>query len=253
MGRAEILDHNANILIPICKKHAIPEQYPFEAKHFSRIDRSPDTMFYSTPRFVHHIDDEGREAISQYHARVLKEMAEDRSEAKVDVLDVMSSWVTHMPKDKDSTKFYGKFVGLGLNQEELDSNPMLKDGRDVVDLNAATDARGTGMLSGNIMPYDDGSFDMVTCALSVDYLSDPLEVMKDLHRVLRPQGRAIFAFTNRLFPTKATLVWRETSDHDHCWLVATVLHFAGFKQLAAFDVTLPNGHDPVFVVTGVKE
>ncbi len=52
------------------------------------------------------------------------------------------------------------------------------------------------------LPYEDNSFDVVTNAVSVDYLTRPLEVFREMHRVLKPGGQAIMSFSNRCFPTK---------------------------------------------------
>ncbi|CAN0421001.1 unnamed protein product, partial [Ectocarpus sp. 13 AM-2016] len=46
-------------------------------------------------------------------------------------------------------------------------------------------------------PFDDNSFDVVTCVVSVDYLNKPLEVFNEIRRVLRPGGKAIMSMSNR--------------------------------------------------------
>ena len=45
-------------------------------------------------------------------------------------------------------------------------------------------------------------FQVITNTVSVDYLSKPIEVFKEMHRVLKPGGTAIMSFSNRCFPTK---------------------------------------------------
>ena len=52
------------------------------------------------------------------------------------------------------------------------------------------------------LPYEDNSFDVITNAVSVDYLTKSIEVFKEMHRVLKPGGQAIMSFSNRCFPTK---------------------------------------------------
>ena len=37
------------------------------------------------------------------------------------------------------------------------------------------------------LPFADGSFDVVTCVVSVDYLNKPKEVMAEVARVLKPK------------------------------------------------------------------
>jgi ubiquinone/menaquinone biosynthesis C-methylase UbiE len=51
-------------------------------------------------------------------------------------------------------------------------------------------------------PYEDNAFDVITNAVSVDCLNKPLEVVKEMHRVLLPGGTAMMSFANRCFPTK---------------------------------------------------
>jgi ubiquinone/menaquinone biosynthesis C-methylase UbiE len=87
-----------------------------------------------------------------------------------DVLDICSSWVSHYPKEWKG----GKVVGLGMNEYELSQNPVLTS-YDVKDLNKDP-----------TFPYDDASFDKVTCVVSVDYLNKPLQVFQEIGRVLRP-------------------------------------------------------------------
>ena len=49
------------------------------------------------------------------------------------------------------------------------------------------------------MPFEDNTFDVVTNAVSVDYLTRPLEMMKEVNRVLKPGGLAVMSFSNRCF------------------------------------------------------
>ena len=63
--------------------------------------------FYSEPRFVHHLD-------AGFRAR-LTQLYRDRIPPCADVLDLMSSWVSHLPEDIR----YDQVIGHGLNDEEL--------------------------------------------------------------------------------------------------------------------------------------
>ena len=100
------------------------------------------------------------------------------------------------------------------------------------------------------LPYEDGTFDVVTNAVSVDYLTRPLEVMKEVRRVLKPGGLAIMSFSNRCFPTKAIAIWTATGDPDHIWIVGSYFHFAGgFEAPQARDISPnPGRTDPMYVV-----
>lgn len=156
-----------------------PDEWPYSEQDFARMDESSDAVFYDTPRLVYHIDDAAVSALTKYYSENLKEGD--------DVLDICSSWVSHYPKDFKG----GKVVGLGMNAYELSQNPQLND-YVVKDLNVEP-----------VFPFDDASFDKVTCVVSVDYLNKPLEVFKEIGRVLRPGGEAIISMSNRCFPTKA--------------------------------------------------
>ena len=146
---------------------------------FARQDESNDEDFYSIPRFVTHIDDATIDALTQYYREILKPEHE--------VLDLMSSWISHLPVDES----YRHVAGLGMNQEELDRNPRLDD-RQVHNLN-----------SDPTMPFASESFDAVLIAVSVQYLTQPLQVFGEIARVLRPEGHCIVGMSHRLFPTKA--------------------------------------------------
>lgn len=163
----------------VLKNPKFPPEWPYSDQDFARIDESNDAIFYDNPRLVYHIDDAAVAALTNYYAMNLMEGD--------DVLDICSSWVSHYPKDFKG----GKVVGLGMNAYELSRNPQLTD-YVVKDLN-----------NDPVLPFDDASFDKVTCVVSVDYLNKPLEVFKEIGRVLRPGGECIISMSNRCFPSKA--------------------------------------------------
>ena len=78
-----------------------------------------------------------------------------------------------------------------MNGDELAANPAASE-RVVHDLNADP-----------TLPFADDSFDAAVCCVSVDYLVRPIEVFREVRRVLRPGGPFVCTFSNRLFPTKA--------------------------------------------------
>ena len=107
------------------------------------------------------------------------------------VLDLCSSWTSHILKDKVGDQLK-RVSGLGMNEDELKANAILTD-YSVVDLNVKPDVK---------LPYDDSSFDVVLCQLSIDYLIYPLNVLKEVGRVLKPGGKVVILFSNRLFIQK---------------------------------------------------
>ena len=109
--------------------------------------------------------------------------------AKSDILDLCSSWVSHYPQEFPKTM--KSISGMGMNELELKFNSQLTSGYQAKDLN--DDPK---------LPYSDNSFDAVTCVVSMDYLVQPVEILKEVHRILRPGGKIIVAQSNHCFPSK---------------------------------------------------
>ena len=202
----------------------------FPPGFFDRMDESPDAGFYVAPRFVVHIDEATIAALEAYYAEVLAPGA--------DVLDLMSSWVSHLP---DAAALpLGRVVGLGLNRAELAANPRLT-AYDVQDLN-----ENPGL------PYADASFDAALCAVSIQYLTRPVEVFRELARVLRVGGRAVVATSQRCFPTKAIRAFQVLEPRER--LAAIALYFeraGGFEPAALLDRS-PAGADPLWIVAALR-
>ena len=201
------------------------------APHFyRRNDESDDEMFYAVPRLVTHIDEEACGALSGYYGRILEPGAK--------VLDLMSSCVSHLPTDTA----YAEVVGLGMNHTELKENPQLS--RYVVQ-NLNREAR---------LPFGDGSFDACLLAVSVQYLVRPGEVLQDVGRVLNPGAPMIVSYSNRLFPTKAVMIWQMLDDVDHGRLVAHYLEASGcFDDPEIIDLSPdPGNSDPLYAVVAKR-
>ena len=196
---------------------------------FERFDESPDAEFYAAPRFVTHIDDGAIAAVTDLYR--------ERLPAGGAVLDLMSSWVSHLPPEVS----YRRVVGLGMNAEELAGNPRL-DGWVVHDLNAVPR-----------LPFDDGAFDAATICVSVDYLVRPVAVLRDLGRVVRPGGPLVITFSNRCFPTKVIAAWRMLDDLGHVRLVEQFVRAADcWTAIETLDRSPADG-DPLFAVVARAE
>lgn len=197
---------------------------------FAKIDSSPDTIFYAEPRFVTHIDSGAIAAVTGLYRALFP--------ADGTVLDLMSSWVSHLPEEVA----YTEVIGHGMNAAELTANLRL-DRWFVQDLNH--DPR---------LPFDDASVDAVGICVSIQYLQQPVEVLREVARVLRPGGCVAVTFSNRCFPTKAVAIWQGLEGQDQCGLVSLYLRRAGFPTVEARELASPErwGSDPLWVVIGRK-
>ena len=192
---------------------------------FEKEDASPDAAFYAWPRFVTHIDAAAIATVTQVYRQTLP--------AGGKVLDLMSSWVSHLPDDVG----YAEVVGHGMNEEELAANKRLSRWF-VQDLNEAP-----------ALPLEDSSFGGACLCVSVQYLRRPVEVFREVDRVLTPGAPFVVSFSNRCFPTKAVAIWRSLSGPDQQRLVAAYMHAAGFTKIAEHEA-IPERGDPLRVVVG---
>ena len=212
----------------------------FSGQPLARQDEAADAMFYTHPRLVQHIDDAAIEMVKRTYGRFLG--------GGMAVLDLMSSWQSHIPEVK-----LKRLAGLGLNEEELRKNPLLTDFT-VHDLNKTPR-----------LPYADGSFDAVINTVSVEYLTDPIAVFQEVGRVLKPGGKFIVTFSNRWFPPKAIRIWSMLHEFERMGLVSEYfLRSGGFHNIQTFSARgLPRPRhdkyfpklwlaDPVYAVWGEK-
>ena len=210
-----------------------PVEYPFPPEAFRRQDETDDGDFYSTPRLCYHIDEGAVRSITNYY----RENIEPGSA----ILDICSSWVSHYPADFPETM--SRISATGMNALELGANKQL------------TDFEPKNLNIEPKLPYEDESFDVVTCVVSVDYLNKPLEVFSEVNRVLKPGGKFILSQSNRCFPTKAIAMWLQQSDLQHCLVIAAYFHYSkGWKPAKIFDCSPrgPRTNDPLFIIEGVK-
>ena len=196
------------------------------------MDASNDQLFYFLPKFVQHASDEARSALTEYYKCAFPENAA--------VLDLCSSWTSHYPDVP-----FERCAILGMNPLELLAN------------SKKTEWTVRNLNLNPTLPYGDDEFDVVTNALSVDYLTKPLDVFREIHRVLKPGGLAAMAFTNRCFPTKVVPIWtRPFTDEAHAQIVANYFHFAGgFTDISVADVSKPGWpglQNPMVIVAARK-
>jgi SAM-dependent methyltransferase len=185
-------------------------QIPEEA--FRRADETPDEEFYRTPRLVTHIDDGAIAAVTQLYRELFP--------ARREILDLMSSWVSHLPPEVA----YRRVIGLGMNEVELRRNEIL-DSYIVQNLNTNPE-----------LPFGEAEFDGVGICVSIDYLTRPVEVLREVGRVLKVGAPLAITFSNRCFPTKAVEIWHRLDDRGHMRLVESYLEEAGnFRDIRSLD------------------
>jgi SAM-dependent methyltransferase len=196
------------------------------ADAFRRYDETPDPLFYLQPRFVTHIDDAAVAAVMQLYRELFAPSGA--------ILDLMSSWVSHLPPEVG----YRRVVGIGLNRQELAANPRL-DEFSVQDLNLDSH-----------LPYAVGEFDAAAICVSIQYLTQPVAILREVGRVLCDGAPLVVTFSNRCFPTKAVAIWQALGDTGHAALVESYLRDAGnWSDIATLDRSpqVP-GSDPLFAV-----
>jgi SAM-dependent methyltransferase len=214
-----------------------PVQQVLSASERFKLDAGDDALFYAEPRFVQHLD-------AGFRAR-LTALYRERIPPCAVVLDLMSSWVSHLPDEVS----YEEVIGHGLNDQELQANPRL-DRHWRQNLNA--DQR---------LPLNDASVDAVLIVAGWQYLQYPEAIAAELLRVVRPRGQVIVAFSNRMFFQKAPQIWTDAGDRDHLATVARVLMAQGWPrpELIAEDTRAPGPlgwiggkGDPFFAVIATR-
>ena len=200
-----------------------------QPEFFRRLDDSDDELFYLTPRLVVHIDDAAIRTVGEIYLSRLR-----RGGA---ILDLMSSWRSHLPPELMPSRV----VGLGLNRSEMEDNPALTE---IVthNLNRAPQ-----------LPFEDASFDGAVLTVSVQYLIHPLAVFAEVGRVLKSGAPFIVTFSNRMFPTKAVAIWANASEQQRVDLVGYYFtHSAAFEKIEMIDRS-SGETDPLWAVLGYRK
>ena len=202
----------------------------FSPGFFSRGDETDDSDFYAFDRLVTHIDDGAIAAVGELYNDLGLCGASSGP-----VLDICSSWISHFPTKPE------RLVITGMNETELAANDMA-DERLVKDLNEDP-----------VLPFADATFASVTCCVSVDYLTKPLDVFAEVRRVIRPDGMFVCTFSNRCFPTKAIRGWLATDDVGRCRIVETYFELtSGFNEPTTQLRNPGAPGDPLYAVSASR-
>ena len=206
----------------------------------TKLDDTSDRDFYGLPRFVTHVDDSFIDRLTNLYRERLSPHSR--------ILDLMSSWVSHLPDDVE----FARVEGHGMNEEELAKNPQL-DSYFIQDLNQQPK-----------LPLADEDFDAVLITVSIQYLQYPEAVLSEIYRVLKPNGVVIISFSNRMFYQKAIAAWRDGTDTDRVNLVRKYFQSVdGFDEpeVIVHQSSLPallqmmgvGGSDPFYAVIAQKQ
>jgi len=207
---------------------------------FPRINNEKDNIFYNQPRFVNHLDDFAIKKVKSIFSKFLQ--------PNTKILDLMSGWTSHIP-----TIFKkNNIVGLGLCNDELKNNKDLSD-YIIHDLNLDYH-----------LPFIKNEFNAVICTSSIEYLIQPIEVTKEVVRILKPGGVFIITISDRWFNGKEILIWSELHAFERLGFVLDLyLKCGNFNNLKTITIRgfprpyndkhikLKNTSDPIFAVIGI--
>ncbi|HEY9672821.1 MAG TPA: methyltransferase domain-containing protein [Waterburya sp.] len=187
----------------------------------TKLDDTDDTLFYSLPRFVTHVDEGFIDQLTQLYR--------DRLKPDTRLFDMMSSWVSHLPEEIE----FSHVEGHGMNENELARNPRLNH-YFVQDLNLNPK-----------LPLLDEDFDAVLNSVSVQYLQYPDAIFSEIRRILKPGGIAIISFSNRMFYQKAIAAWRDGSEQSRVELVKR--YFQSVPGFSSPEVVVRQSAAPSFM------
>ena len=176
-----------------------------------KIDVMDDKIFYQQPRYVHHLSVSFRDRLTKLYSKYLCNHHT--------ILDLMSSWVSHLPANTD----FKKVIGHGMNASELNANKRL-DTYWVQDLNKSQN-----------MPIEDSTIDIGLIVAGWQYLQYPEKVSSELSRIIKRDSFLLISFTNRAFWTKSPNIWINSSDEGRIGYVKSVLSDNGWSVEKIFN------------------
>ncbi|GAN52711.1 class I SAM-dependent methyltransferase [Tanticharoenia sakaeratensis] len=204
----------------------------FHEKAFTRANDEPDTIFFASRQPDTLMDLGARTAVSALYRTVLPEGGV--------LLDLMTGGFSHLP---DGVAFAG-VIGVGVGRAALDANPVLTE-RVLHDLNANP-----------VLPFEDDSIDAAMLCDGLAYLTDPVAVLTDVCRVLKPGAPLAITFSDNYHAAKAVALWQALEAPDRVRLAGILLTRAGFAELDTGEVTPPEDltawQDTVHAVIGRK-
>ena len=169
-------------------------------------DNSNDYEFYATPKFVYHLDSNFRKNLSKIY--------EDEIAENSNILDLMSSWDSYLPKNIK----YKKVIGHGLNKDELDRNKAF-DNYWIQNFN-----------TNQSIPLENETIDFCLMVAAWQYLQYPEKIAEEIARILKNKGKIIISFSNRAFWHKAPNIWTYSTEEERIDYVRKILISNGFYE-----------------------
>ncbi|WWC86633.1 uncharacterized protein L201_001510 [Kwoniella dendrophila CBS 6074] len=218
----------------------ITAPFPYSPNDLESMDNSPDTFFYSQPRFVTHIDDQAIQGLRTYFGEVLPTSKGSK------ILDLCTSWISHYPSSVEKAVEDGnvEVYGIGMNRAEMEKNDILKGRFQVKDLNQDPQIIG--------IPEDGELLDSTTCTVSIDYITKPIEVLSNIREITKSNGNIHLIISNRCFPTKVVKPWLNLSENQRLKLVGDYLAWSGWRDIEILVIKDGRRSDPLWVVRGAK-
>ncbi|KAL8676484.1 MAG: hypothetical protein Q9186_007008 [Xanthomendoza sp. 1 TL-2023] len=228
-----------------------------------RMDETPDTAFYSQPRFVTHIDDAAISRLREYYHSTLPKQGR--------ILDLCASWISHFPTEMEETatktaRALAKngenaaeeaeaeglnVIGLGMNVAELDANPIFSK-TVVQDLNSSpalppslfpSSSSSSSSSSPSSSHNEQEQLDATTCVVSIDYLTRPTTILSSILSVTKTGGSIHLVISNRCFPTKVAGEWLRVSEEERLKIVGNYLWWAGWRRVEVVDLCRPSAKE----------
>ncbi|QHC34596.1 class I SAM-dependent methyltransferase [Komagataeibacter xylinus] len=185
----------------------------FHPHSFTVASAESDTLFYSRRPTGPLLDQGAQTAITALYRTLLPEDG--------NILDLMAGPDSHLPPDME----FDSVIGIGVNAQALDANTRLTD-RVVEDINETPD-----------LPLADESMDAALVCDVVPYLRQPVQVFREIARVLQPGGLIIITYGTRFIPQKATALWQALEPDDRGRMLGVLLQRAGFGPVDTGSVT----------------